>query len=101
MYWYLILVMAHLTLPSYTIYESSLFEVKATLGDAHFDGKNFDKKLVNSSMKSKWLRRLRTAERDKRTSSSIIETSIETDRFPRFSCKSSYVLESRELASKN
>lgn len=76
-----------------TIDEGSLFEVKATAGDTHLGGEDFDSRLVNflanefkrkhkkdicSNPKS--LRRLRTAaERAKRTLSSSTEANIEFD----------------------
>ncbi|KAG6448400.1 hypothetical protein O3G_MSEX005481 [Manduca sexta] len=76
-----------------TIDEGSLFEVKATAGDTHLGGEDFDNRLVNflaDEFKrkhkkdirnySKALRRLRTAaERAKRTLSSSTEASIEID----------------------
>ncbi|CAH0595543.1 unnamed protein product [Chrysodeixis includens] len=76
-----------------TIDEGSLFEVKATAGDTHLGGEDFDSRLVNfladefkrkhkKDLKSnpKALRRLRTAaERAKRTLSSSTEASIEID----------------------
>ncbi|VVC97046.1 unnamed protein product [Leptidea sinapis] len=76
-----------------TIDEGSLFEVKATAGDTHLGGEDFDNRLVNfladefkrkykKDLKSnpKSLRRLRTAaERAKRTLSSSTEASIEID----------------------
>lgn len=76
-----------------TIDEGSLFEVKATAGDTHLGGEDFDSRLVNhlaEEFKRKYkrdlkhnprsLRRLRTAaERAKRTLSSSTEASIEID----------------------
>ncbi|EFA07173.1 heat shock protein 70 A1 [Tribolium castaneum] len=76
-----------------TIDEGSLFEVKATAGDTHLGGEDFDNRLVNhlaDEFKRKYkkdlrsnpraLRRLRTAaERAKRTLSSSTEASIEID----------------------
>nr|AFK93489.2 HSP70-1 [Cydia pomonella] len=76
-----------------TIDEGSLFEVKATAGDTHLGGEDFDNGLVNhlaDEFKRKYkkdlrgntraLRRLRTAaERAKRTLSSSTEASIEID----------------------
>ncbi|KAG8293242.1 heat shock protein 70 A1-like [Homalodisca vitripennis] len=76
-----------------TIDEGSLFEVKATAGDTHLGGEDFDNRLVNhlaDEFKRKFrkdlrsnpraLRRLRTAaERAKRTLSSSTEASIEID----------------------
>lgn len=76
-----------------TIDEGSLFEVKATAGDTHLGGEDFDVRLVNhfaEEFKRKYkkdiksnprsLRRLRTAaERAKRTLSSSTEASIEID----------------------
>ncbi|KAF9417455.1 hypothetical protein HW555_005458 [Spodoptera exigua] len=76
-----------------TIDEGSLFEVKATAGDTHLGGEDFDSRLVNFladefkrkhkkdlRMNPKSLRRLRTAaERAKRTLSSSSEASIEID----------------------
>nr|QHG11568.1 HSP70-1 [Choristoneura fumiferana] len=76
-----------------TIDEGSLFEVKATAGDTHLGGEDFDNKLVNflaDEFKRKHkkdlrnnpksLRRLRTAaERAKRTLSSSTEASVEID----------------------
>lgn len=76
-----------------TIDEGSLFEVKATAGDTHLGGEDFDNRLVDylcgdfkrkfkRDLKSnnKALRRLRTAaERAKRTLSSSTEASIEID----------------------
>ncbi|KAG8316431.1 Heat shock 70 kDa protein [Homalodisca vitripennis] len=76
-----------------TIDEGSLFQVKATAGDTHLGGEDFDSCLVNyfsEEFKRKFkkelrgnaraLRRLRTAaERAKRTLSSSTEASIEID----------------------
>ncbi|XP_022215233.2 heat shock protein 68 [Drosophila obscura] len=76
-----------------TIDEGSLFEVRATAGDTHLGGEDFDNRLVNhlaEEFKRKFkkdlrsnpraLRRLRTAaERAKRTLSSSTEASIEVD----------------------
>lgn len=76
-----------------SIDEGSLFEVKATAGDTHLGGEDFDSRLVNFlaeefkrkhkkdlSSNPKSLRRLRTAaERAKRTLSSSTEASIEID----------------------
>lgn len=76
-----------------TIDEGSLFEVKATAGDTHLGGEDFDNRLVNhfaDEFKKKYrkdlrsnpraLRRLRTAaERAKRTLSSSTEASLEID----------------------
>uniref|UniRef100_A0A1B6KBZ6 Heat shock protein 70 n=1 Tax=Graphocephala atropunctata TaxID=36148 RepID=A0A1B6KBZ6_9HEMI len=76
-----------------TISEGSLFEVRATAGDTHLGGEDFDNRLVNhlaEEFKRKFrkdlrnnprsLRRLRTAaERAKRTLSSSTEASIEID----------------------
>ncbi|XP_046964000.1 heat shock protein 68-like [Vanessa cardui] len=76
-----------------TIDEGSLFEVKATAGDTHLGGEDFDSRLVNYlsdefkrkhksdlSSNPKALRRLRTAaERAKRTLSSSTEANIEID----------------------
>ncbi|KAH8414676.1 hypothetical protein KR215_012016, partial [Drosophila sulfurigaster] len=76
-----------------TIDEGSLFEVRATAGDTHLGGEDFDNRLVNhlaEEFKRKFkkdlrsnpraLRRLRTAaERAKRTLSSSSEASIEID----------------------
>ncbi|KAK6992847.1 Hsp70 protein-domain-containing protein, partial [Favolaschia claudopus] len=73
--------------------EEGIFEVKATAGDTHLGGEDFDNRLVNhfaqefkrknkkdlfSNLRA--LRRLRTAcERAKRTLSSAAQTSIEID----------------------
>ncbi|KAF2903837.1 hypothetical protein ILUMI_02335 [Ignelater luminosus] len=76
-----------------TIDEGSLFEVRATAGDTHLGGEDFDNRLVNhfvEEFKRKFkkdirgntraIRRLRTAaERAKRTLSSGTEASIEID----------------------
>ncbi|XP_063227388.1 heat shock protein 70 A1-like [Bacillus rossius redtenbacheri] len=76
-----------------TIDEGSLFEVKATAGDTHLGGEDFDNRLTShlaDEFKRKFrkdvrsnpraLRRLRTAaERAKRTLSSSTEASIEID----------------------
>lgn len=73
--------------------EEGIFEVKATAGDTHLGGEDFDNRLVNhfvSEFKRKYkkdisgnaraLRRLRTAcERAKRTLSSTTQTTIEID----------------------
>ncbi|KAL8603884.1 hypothetical protein ACOMHN_049702 [Nucella lapillus] len=76
-----------------TISEGSLFEVKATAGDTHLGGEDFDDRLVQHltqefqrkykkdiSKNARALRRLRTAcERAKRTLSSSAEASVEID----------------------
>nr|UOV21111.1 heat shock protein 70 [Dastarcus helophoroides] len=76
-----------------TIDEGSLFEVKATAGDTHLGGEDFDNRLVNhlaEEFKRKYkkdlranpraIRRLRTAaERAKRTLSSSTEATLEID----------------------
>nr|CAD7438251.1 unnamed protein product [Timema bartmani] len=76
-----------------TIDEGSLFEVKATAGDTHLGGEDFDNRLVThlaQEIKRKYnkdvqnnpraLRRLRTAaERAKRTLSSSTEANLEID----------------------
>ncbi|KAI4467198.1 heat shock protein 70kda [Holotrichia oblita] len=76
-----------------TIDEGSLFEVRATAGDTHLGGEDFDNRLVThlaDEFKRKYrkdvrtnpraLRRLRTAaERAKRTLSSSTEATIEID----------------------
>ncbi|BFZ16363.1 hypothetical protein BsWGS_19402 [Bradybaena similaris] len=76
-----------------TIDEGSMFEVKATAGDTHLGGEDFDNRLVNHlveefkrkhkkdvSTNPRAIRRLRTAcERAKRTLSSSTEASIEVD----------------------
>ena len=73
--------------------EDGIFEVKATAGDTHLGGEDFDNRLVNHfiqefkrknkkdlSTNQRSLRRLRTAcERAKRTLSSSAQTSIEID----------------------
>ncbi|RCK55976.1 Heat shock protein SSA2 [Candida viswanathii] len=73
--------------------EDGIFEVKATAGDTHLGGEDFDNRLVNFfiqefkrknkkdiSTNQRALRRLRTAcERAKRTLSSSAQTSIEID----------------------
>ena len=73
--------------------EEGIFEVKATAGDTHLGGEDFDNRLVNHfvqefkrkhkkdmSGKPRAMRRLRTAcERAKRTLSSTAQTSIEID----------------------
>jgi len=73
--------------------EEGIFEVKATAGDTHLGGEDFDNRLVNHfvqefkrknkkdlSSNPRALRRLRTAcERAKRTLSSAASTSIEID----------------------
>jgi len=73
--------------------EEGIFEVKATAGDTHLGGEDFDNRLVNHfvqefkrknkkdlSSNARALRRLRTAcERAKRTLSSATQTSIEID----------------------
>ena len=73
--------------------EEGIFEVKATAGDTHLGGEDFDNRLVNHfvqefkrknkkdlSGNARALRRLRTAcERAKRTLSSAASTSIEID----------------------
>ncbi|KAI3655772.1 hypothetical protein MP638_003496 [Amoeboaphelidium occidentale] len=73
--------------------EEGIFEVKATAGDTHLGGEDFDNRLVNHfcqefkrkhkkdlSDNARALRRLRTAcERAKRTLSSATQTSIEID----------------------
>ncbi|KAJ6452425.1 heat shock cognate 70 [Mycena sanguinolenta] len=73
--------------------EDGIFEVKATAGDTHLGGEDFDNRLVNHfveefkrknkkdlSSNLRALRRLRTAcERAKRTLSSAAQTSIEID----------------------
>ncbi|TYG40920.1 hypothetical protein ES288_D12G133100v1 [Gossypium darwinii] len=61
--------------------EEGIFEVKATAGDTHLSGEDFDnskKKDISSNARA--LRRLRTAcERAKRTLSSTAQTTIEID----------------------
>merc|ERR550537_1990312 len=74
--------------------EDGIFEVKATAGDTHLGGEDFDNRMVNSlvqefkrknrgkdpSANARSLRRLRTAcERAKRTLSSSHQASIEID----------------------
>ncbi|KAL8502418.1 hypothetical protein ACS0TY_021533 [Phlomoides rotata] len=73
--------------------EEGIFEVKATAGDTHLGGEDFDNRLVNHfvaefrrknkkdiSGNARSLRRLRTAcERAKRTLSSTTQTTIEVD----------------------
>ncbi|KAI0082794.1 heat shock cognate 70 [Panus rudis PR-1116 ss-1] len=73
--------------------EEGIFEVKATAGDTHLGGEDFDNRLVNHfvqefkrkhkkdiSSNPRALRRLRTAcERAKRTLSSATQTTIEID----------------------
>ncbi|KAG7695604.1 hypothetical protein KL930_003601 [Ogataea haglerorum] len=73
--------------------EDGIFEVKATAGDTHLGGEDFDNRLVNHfinefkrknkkdiSTNQRALRRLRTAcERAKRTLSSSAQTSLEID----------------------
>lgn len=73
--------------------EDGIFEVKATAGDTHLGGEDFDNRLVNHftqefkrkskkdiSDNARALRRLRTAsERAKRTLSSATQTTIEID----------------------
>ena len=73
--------------------EEGIFEVKATAGDTHLGGEDFDNRLVNFfvqefkrknkkdiSGNARALRRLRTAcERAKRTLSSAAQTTIEID----------------------
>ncbi|KAJ9518429.1 hypothetical protein QJQ45_018460 [Haematococcus lacustris] len=73
--------------------EEGIFEVKATAGDTHLGGEDFDERLVNHfasefqrkhkkdlRTSARALRRLRTAcERAKRTLSSTAQTSIELD----------------------
>jgi len=73
--------------------EEGIFEVKATAGDTHLGGEDFDNRLVSHfvqdfkrkhkkdlSTNARALRRLRTAcERAKRTLSSSAQTSIEID----------------------
>ncbi|KAK4267802.1 hypothetical protein QN277_024536 [Acacia crassicarpa] len=73
--------------------EEGIFEVKATAGDTHLGGEDFDNRLVNHfvqefkrkhkkdiSTSARALRRLRTAcERAKRTLSSTAQTTIEID----------------------
>ncbi|KAH3901780.1 Heat shock protein SSA1 [Saccharomycodes ludwigii] len=73
--------------------EDGIFEVKATAGDTHLGGEDFDNRLVNHFVQEfkrknkkdlttnqRSLRRLRTAcERAKRTLSSSAQTSVEID----------------------
>lgn len=73
--------------------EDGIFEVKATAGDTHLGGEDFDNRMVNHFVKefkrkhkkdltsnARSLRRLRTAcERAKRTLSSATQTTIEID----------------------
>merc|ERR1712137_547630 len=73
--------------------EEGIFEVKATAGDTHLGGEDFDNRLVNHFVQefkrknkkdltsnARALRRLRTAcERAKRTLSSSAQTSLEID----------------------
>lgn len=73
--------------------EDGIFEVKATAGDTHLGGEDFDNRLVNFfvqefkrknkkdlSSNARALRRLRTAcERAKRTLSSAAQTTLEID----------------------
>merc|ERR1712054_473977 len=73
--------------------EDGIFEVKATAGDTHLGGEDFDNRLVNHFVQefkrknkkdltsnARSMRRLRTAcERAKRTLSSSTQTSIEID----------------------
>src|SRR4051812_39511360 len=73
--------------------EDGVFEVKATGGDTHLGGEDFDNRMVDHfvkefkrkynkdlSMNSRALRRLRTAcERAKRTLSSSAQASVEID----------------------
>lgn len=73
--------------------EGGIFEVKATAGDTHLGGEDFDSRLVNHfaaefkrkhkkdlTPNARAMRRLRTAcERAKRTLSSAAQTSIEID----------------------
>ena len=73
--------------------EDGIFEVKATAGDTHLGGEDFDERLVNHfagefqrkhkkdvKTSARALRRLRTAcERAKRTLSSTAQTTIELD----------------------
>ncbi|KAF8547848.1 heat shock cognate 70 [Imleria badia] len=73
--------------------EEGIFEVKATAGDTHLGGEDFDNRLINHFIQEfkrknkkdltsnpRALRRLRTAcERAKRTLSSATQTSIEID----------------------
>ncbi|KAM1201157.1 hypothetical protein FF1_017462 [Malus domestica] len=73
--------------------EEGIFEVKATVGDTHLGGEDFDNRMVNHFVAEFWrkykkdingnaraLRRLRTVcERAKRTLSSTTHTTIEID----------------------
>ena len=73
--------------------DGGIFEVKATAGDTHLGGEDFDNRLVNFfvdefkrkhkkdlTTNARALRRLRTAcERAKRTLSSAVQTSVEID----------------------
>merc|ERR1711939_1068278 len=73
--------------------EEGIFEVKATAGDTHLGGEDFDQRLMNHFVQefkrkhkkditgnARALRRLRTScERAKRTLSSTAQTSIEID----------------------
>ena len=73
--------------------EDAIFEVKATAGDTHLGGEDFDNRLVNHFVQEfkrkhkkdikdnpRSMRRLRTAcERAKRTLSASTQTSIEID----------------------
>ena len=73
--------------------EEGIFEVKATAGDTHLSGEDFDNRIVNHFVQEfkrksekdisgnpRALRRLRTAcERAKRTLSSTAQTTIEID----------------------
>ncbi|KAI0221095.1 Hsp70 chaperone [Massospora cicadina] len=73
--------------------EDGIFEVKATAGDTHLGGEDFDNRLVNHFMQefkrknkkdissnARAMRRLRTAcERAKRTLSSAAQTTLEID----------------------
>ncbi|KAK4345558.1 hypothetical protein RND71_035734 [Anisodus tanguticus] len=87
----LILVVVHLMF-LFTI-EEGIFEVRATAGDTHLGGEDFDNRMVNHFVQEfkrknkkdisgnpRALRRLRTAcERAKRTLSSTAQTTIEID----------------------
>merc|ERR1719240_67397 len=78
---------------SFLTIEEGIFEVKATAGDTHLGGEDFDNRLVNHFVQefkrknkkditgnARSMRRLRTAcERAKRTLSSSTQTSIEID----------------------
>ncbi|CAL5367186.1 unnamed protein product [Camellia sinensis] len=73
--------------------EEGIFEVKATAGDTHLGGEDFDNRMVNHFVQEfkrkhkkdisgnpRSLRRLRTAcERAKRTLSSTVQTTVEID----------------------